>query len=438
MSVSSSHGDLPHTLYVSHLESSGIEARGPPPQSSTSFYAPMRLEPLADIVSLARTHTPSSAIVGRLSDPAGTPIVTLPIGRLQGLGGSPTATITTPVVNVGGTTVPSTVLTTTGSLSHPGVTLPEFVTREHLDDALKAFQTRMKVMIKTKVDKLKHMIEDQSVITEPASHTHPPPPPPTDYTIGDLKTMLLAKLLSQSQTKPSTDADLVSILRSHVRPTPPTPPPNISPDAIQNFTATLQSMQRTLATLTDRVTSLETTCKGQAQGLKRLHDDQDDPDHHEGEKRPRVSKLETIHLMELAEAQKDTPTGTQNEEQGQTQDQDMGMEMAVYTEANTTVEKPEDGDRCTSDEPDEWAISDPQSEINPSVEQIITERAVVAIQAEVEDLCTFDDEEFLQQRDYDNLFEHILQDYQPAELYSVNVPLLIYSTDHPTELSQKP
>ena len=40
--------------------------------------------------------------------------------------------------------------------------------------------------------------------------------------------------------------------------------------------------------LQERVAALEDTCRTQSQGTKMRHDDQEDPDGHEGEKRHRI------------------------------------------------------------------------------------------------------------------------------------------------------
>ncbi|KAI3772010.1 hypothetical protein L6452_03184 [Arctium lappa] len=157
------------------------------------------LEPLDDIFPLPRTRVPFSATAGGLSGPAGTPIVIPTSVGLRGLGGSPTTTIITPAVPVDGAT--STVVTTTGSLSDPGASYPEFFSREFLDGALKAVHSVMRAEMREEVDALKRMIKGKAPMSEP--EPLPPTPPPShisDLSINDLKSMLLAKLLAQSQT----------------------------------------------------------------------------------------------------------------------------------------------------------------------------------------------------------------------------------------------
>ncbi|KAI3746720.1 hypothetical protein L6452_09159 [Arctium lappa] len=127
MVVSDIHGDIAHMLPGSHLESQGIEQDRPQPQPLTSFEHILSLDPIH-----SRTHTKS--IVASLCSPTGTAIVTPTSGAPRGLTRSPTTTIITPVVNVGGTT--STVVTPTRSLCDPGVSLPSSLTLELLQQAL--------------------------------------------------------------------------------------------------------------------------------------------------------------------------------------------------------------------------------------------------------------------------------------------------------------
>ncbi|KAI3734271.1 hypothetical protein L6452_13736 [Arctium lappa] len=177
-----------HTLPVSHLESTGIEAKGQLPPSSLSFSAP-RLEPIDDFISLTMTRVISSAAARGVNGPAGTPIVTPTSIGLRGLGGSPTTTIITPVVTVGGAT--STVVTTTGSLGDPGVSHPEFVSREFLDDTLKAVHSIMRSEMREEVDVLKRMIKGKAPMLEPEPLPPTPPPShtPNDLSIDDFKTL---------------------------------------------------------------------------------------------------------------------------------------------------------------------------------------------------------------------------------------------------------
>ncbi|KAI3669581.1 hypothetical protein L6452_40830 [Arctium lappa] len=188
MVVSASHGDIAQQLPVSHLENSGIETREHQPPFSTSFGA-QSLEPFDIISPIPRTRVTFSATAEGLRGSAGTPIVT------------PTSEVSNFAV-----------ATLTGSLSDPGVTPTEFVSREYMDGTLKVVQT----MMKEEVDSLKRMIKGKGPATEPEPLPPTPPPfiPATEMSIEDLKSILLAKLLAQSQTEPSRDADLLSLLRA--------------------------------------------------------------------------------------------------------------------------------------------------------------------------------------------------------------------------------
>ncbi|KAI3697655.1 hypothetical protein L6452_30750 [Arctium lappa] len=137
--VSTFHGDLAHTLSVFHSEMAGIETRTQLPPSLTSFSAPLSLEPIVTSIFIPRTQPIISAITGRLSDPVGTSVVD-PQSGLRGSGGSPVIANIMPALSTGHTVVSSTAVLT-GSLSSPGVTLPEFVSREFLNDALKVVET---------------------------------------------------------------------------------------------------------------------------------------------------------------------------------------------------------------------------------------------------------------------------------------------------------
>ncbi|KAI3681770.1 hypothetical protein L6452_36574 [Arctium lappa] len=369
MVVSHSHGDLAHPLSGSHLEGADIETREQLPPFSTSLHA-RSLEPFA-ISAIPRTQIPFSAITGRLSGPAGTPIVIPSSEGLRGLGGSPTTDIITPVVSVGGST--STVVAQTGSLSDPGVTPSEFVSREYLDGALNAIQS----MMREEVDNLKRMMKGKGPATEPEPTPTPPSLPATDLSIPELKSILLAKLLAQSLTEPTQDADLLTLLRS----------------------------QASTPVLTERLSVVEDTCHSQAERLKRRHDDQDDPDHHEGEKRQRLTESET-HMVESGQVEQGSGSGTRTEGQRQEQEREQVTDLVLYD--YPTVEKPEEFEDGSPIVPEDWAIIlDPYEVADTTKECANTERALVVMQEEIDEILHPDDQS------------------------SVVVPLLTYPVDHP-------
>lgn len=233
--------------------------------------------------------------------------------------------------------------------------------------------------------------------------------------------MLLAKLLSQSDIESSAEADLLTLLRSQV----PAPTPAISTDAVQNLTTSLQSVQQTLATLSERVASLESTCKGQAQGIKRKHDDQDDPDHHEGEKRMRTIESDSSLLEPETVTATTTGTGTSEAQTEIAVEATVGEAEKACPEAessqaeNLMVEKPEGNEgemvEITVMERPALDIIDLDSEIEPEIENLRNERAIITMNAEVNELFHVSDNEAQEQQDYD---QYLLQNEQNAESQS--------------------
>ncbi|KAI3729714.1 hypothetical protein L6452_18378 [Arctium lappa] len=110
--------------------------------------------------------------------------------------------------------------------------------------------------------------------------------------------------------------------------------------------------------------------------------------------------------------EKASGSGTQPEGQGKSQEQ--SMDLVLYD--IPTVEKPEEQDEGSLIDPKNWAlIVDPYSFSDPTEEHANTERALVFLQAEIDEII---DSEFL------------AQDYQPDVQPSVEIPLLTYTADH--------
>ncbi|KAI3718249.1 hypothetical protein L6452_19111 [Arctium lappa] len=227
--VSSLHGDLAHTLSTFHSEMAGIEIRAQLPPSSTSFSAPLSLEPIVTSVFIPRTQPIISATIGSLSAPIGTSVVA-PHSGLQGSGGSPVIANTMPALSTGHTVVSSTAVLT-GSLSSPGVSLPEFVSREFLNDALKVvenslsqkFQSEMckeTEKFEEEIGKVMRMLKGKNPVIEDPEQTVPPPsvPQPSPVqSVSELKSLLLAHLLSEAPGD-QTGADLIGLLRQQSQP----------------------------------------------------------------------------------------------------------------------------------------------------------------------------------------------------------------------------
>ncbi|KAI3696663.1 hypothetical protein L6452_29123 [Arctium lappa] len=384
MVVSQTHGDFAHTLSGSHLEGADIETREQLPPFSPSLHA-RSLDPLV-LHAIPRTQIPFSAIAGSLSGPAGTSIVNPPSGRLRGLDGSPTTAIITPTVNVGGST--STVVATTGSLSDPGVTHTEFVSREYMDGALKAVQS----MMTAELDNIKRMVKGKGPATEPETTSTPSSLSAADMSIPELKSILLAKLIAQSLTEPTQDADLLSLLSQAFTPTPPTPQPIVSVEAFQIQQAMLQSLQQTVVVLTERLSAVEDTCRSQAERLKRRHDDQDDPDHHEGEKRQRRSEPES-HVVESEQVEQGTGSGTRTEGQRQEQEREREPVSDLILYDYPKVEKPEEFEFDSPIVPEDWTIILDPYEITDTIEECAnSERALVVMQEEIDEILHPEDQ----------------------------------------------
>jgi len=129
------HGET-HIESGFQLESQDILG-GSSPRSPPSFVEHYSLEPQSTVGT--QSMIVSSPPASSLSDLAEKLRVTSSIDLSRGPSGSPTTNIITPPGSVGHT-VYSTVVTT-GILSDPGVSHPEFVSREVFDGALKAIET---------------------------------------------------------------------------------------------------------------------------------------------------------------------------------------------------------------------------------------------------------------------------------------------------------
>ncbi|GJU20239.1 hypothetical protein Tco_1153581 [Tanacetum coccineum] len=227
--VSVAHRELANNLLLSHSENVNIEKGGHLLESNKS-----------------------------LRDFAGTSVVVPHVGISQGSGENPSSV----GVNVGHG-VESTVVVTE-PLSGPGVSnFPEFVSREYLDDALKAVQESFD----KKLADMQRLLNEKHVATEEA--ILPPPPSPRsqqqDLSVDELKQLLLTKLLSHSKDE-SADADLIMILRKQSE---------VSQHSAtkENAMNSTKSINATLEKLSTRVAALEQSHKSQAHGLKRRHDD---------------------------------------------------------------------------------------------------------------------------------------------------------------------
>ncbi|KAI3669582.1 hypothetical protein L6452_40831 [Arctium lappa] len=171
----------------------------------------------------------------------------------------------------------------------------------------------------------------------------------------------------------------------------------------------LQSLQQTIVVLTERLSAMEDTCCSQEDRLKHRHDDQDDPDHHEGEKRQRLTETE-IHFVETVQVGTEQGSGSGTRSEGQGHEREQCMDLVLYDIPR--VEKPEEFDEGSPIVPEDWALILDSYEVSePTDECANTERALVVMQAEIDEI--------------------LHPDYQPDDQTSVTVPLLTYSVDNP-------
>lgn len=98
----------------------------------------------------------------------------------------------------------------------------------------------------------------------------------------DLKQLLLARLLSQSDAAPN--AYLISVLQSQMARSSSAALHTEVANLTRTVAESTKLLTDALKDLSSRVIVLEQSCKSQAQSSKRKHDDLDH-DHHEGEKR---------------------------------------------------------------------------------------------------------------------------------------------------------
>ena len=116
----------------------------------------------------------------------------------------------------------------------------------------------------------------------------PPPPPGSDLSTDDLKSLLLSRLLDESSFPTKEGIDLISLLRQQTAPPKADTKSLALRASLAERDARLAERDDQIRLLQAQILSLETTCRDQADRLKRRHDDQDDPDRHEGEKRRRI------------------------------------------------------------------------------------------------------------------------------------------------------
>jgi hypothetical protein len=197
-----------------------------------------------------------------------------------------------------GHTVYSTVVTT-GILSDPGVSHPEFVSREVFDGALKAIETMFRSELSA-LRKGKSVAEEPEPTPTPPS-TIPPPRQEAELSADEMRQLLTATLLSRTDLREDEVNLLGYLQRSANLPLVSRPETATSTD-LQEVVSRLEgkidqsvekiekkiddlkkSVSSALGTLETRVRALETTCRTEAEPSKRRRDDEDDPSRREEE-----------------------------------------------------------------------------------------------------------------------------------------------------------
>lgn len=371
--VSHTHGDLTHKLSASRSEMVGIEIDRPQPPPSTLFPSRLSLEPIAHDSSSSRTQLMSST-VGSLSGPTGTSVVASMMGVSRGSEGSLAMTTPTPIMNAG-----TTVTQTAGSMGnlsgsrwcvHPDNLITKALMKEGMkvlhDEYMKQINAQ-KQMHEDFMNEIRKMVKGKHVMTEPEVvqiPQLPPQPVQTEMTIDELKSMLMARLLSEGENFGSEDVDLIGMLRRQIELQAQAQAQAITKSDLLEFQNSFQSMfqastkdlQSSIDALAERVSILEETCKLQAVSHKRRHDDHDSDDHHEGKKRLRMAESVGIQTEADTEVEQIQETGevqggeSVREDETMLKEGEIEGEIPVAVVVDPTVEKPEDASISTEEE----------------------------------------------------------------------------------------
>ncbi|KAJ9565788.1 hypothetical protein OSB04_001754 [Centaurea solstitialis] len=315
MVVSSLHGDLAQLPPTTHLESVGVEMREEPPLLSTSFRAPVVLEPLTEtfqVIHLDRTLLGASS--ARPSGEAGTGRVGASSDALRGSTGSPDTVNIIPAVTSGRESTSIGLFSSTGAQVAPGVVLPGQGPTDS-DDILKVVQTRLLAVEEAnrardaRVEALEKALAETERKRLADLEASRKLQEDRDAELYELKRRIKGK---HSEAAPSSETPIPRHTEDVLRLAPPTsgelpPIPGyvtetehafvISSYTTQNdrLSAQVRDQEAQIEILQQRVRELEAMCRSQAQASKRRHDDPDDsaPGPHEGEvqassKRPRT------------------------------------------------------------------------------------------------------------------------------------------------------
>ncbi|KAJ9566505.1 hypothetical protein OSB04_002471 [Centaurea solstitialis] len=343
MVVSSSHGELAQLPPTTHLESVGVEMREEPPRLSTSFRAPVVLEPVTEtfrVIHLDRTLIGASS--ASPSGEAGTGRVGASTDALRGSTGSPDTVNIIPAVTSGRESTSIGLFSSTGAQVAPGVVLPGLgptdsskVSKDAhatpgllgLTDSggiLKTAPAPTGLLGPTDSDDILKVVQSRLLAVEEPNRARDARVEALEKFLAETERKRLADLEASRKLQEDRDAELYELKRkikgkhSEAAPSSETPIPRQTEDVLRlapptsgelppmpgyvtetehafvissytaqndRLSAQVRDQEAQIEILQQRVRELEAMCRSQAQPSKRRHDDPDDsaPGPHEGE-----------------------------------------------------------------------------------------------------------------------------------------------------------
>ncbi|KAJ9560936.1 hypothetical protein OSB04_006096 [Centaurea solstitialis] len=343
MVVSHSHGELAQLPPATQLESAGVEMREVLPRLSTSFRAPVVLEPLTEtfrVVHLTRTLLDASS--ARPSGEAGTGRVGASSDALRGSTGSPDTVSITPAVTSGRESTSIGLYSSTGAQVAPGLVFPgqgptdsSKVSKDaHATPGLlsltdsggipKTAPAPTGLIGPTDSDDILKVVQSRLLAVEQANLARDARVEALEKALAETERKRLADLEASRKLQEDRDAELYELKRkikgkhSEAAPSTEVPIPRPSEDVLRlapptsgdlppipgyvtevehlmmvtsyttqndRLSAQVREQQAQIELLQQRIRELEAVCRSQAQPSKRRHDDPDDsaPGPHEGE-----------------------------------------------------------------------------------------------------------------------------------------------------------
>ncbi|KAJ9544292.1 hypothetical protein OSB04_023999 [Centaurea solstitialis] len=309
MVVSVSHGDQAQLPPANQSESAGVEIREEPPRLSTSFRAPVVLEPLTEtfqVIHLDMTLLGASS--ARLSGETGTGRVGASSDALRGSTGSPDTVNIIPAVTSGRESTSVGLFSTTGAQVAPGVVLPGHgptdsskVSKDaHATTGLlgltdsggipKTTPAPTGLLGPTDSDDILKVVQTRLLAVEEANRARDARVEALEKALAETERKRLADLEASRKLQEDRDAELYELKRrikgkhSEVAPSSETPIPRQTKDN-DRLSARVRDQEAQIEILQQRIRELEAVCRPQAQPSKRRHDKPDDsaPSPHEGE-----------------------------------------------------------------------------------------------------------------------------------------------------------